>query len=90
MKNLQISLGLSLLLVISACTNNENKHEAAMDLAVAWVDASFECVSLDVECPCSTSHDGPTQSWDPGKAALQHGPMARIRGKPPSVTEIHA
>lgn len=41
MKNLQISLGLSLLLVISACTNNENKHEAAMDLAVAWVEASY-------------------------------------------------
>ena len=33
MKNLQISLGLSLLLVISACTNNETKHEAAIDLA---------------------------------------------------------
>ena len=41
MKNLQISLGLSLLLVISACTNNENKHEAAIDLAVAWVEASY-------------------------------------------------
>lgn len=41
MKNLQISLGLSLLLVISACTNSGNKHEAAMDLAVAWVEASY-------------------------------------------------
>lgn len=42
MKNLQISFGLFLLLIISACSQNESsKHQAALDLAVAWVTASY-------------------------------------------------
>ena len=42
MKNLQISFSLFLLLIISACTENDNnEHQAAMDLAVAWVTASY-------------------------------------------------
>ena len=42
MKNLQISFSLFLLLIISACTKNDNnEHQAAMDLAVAWVTASY-------------------------------------------------
>ena len=42
MKNLQISFGLFLLLGVSACSGiNSNKHQAAMDLAVAWVTSSY-------------------------------------------------
>jgi len=42
MRNLQISFGLFLLLIISACSeNNASKHQAAMDLATAWVTASY-------------------------------------------------
>ena len=42
MRNLQISFGLFLLLIISACSeNNASKNQAAMDLATAWVKASY-------------------------------------------------
>ena len=42
MRNLQISFGLFLLLIISACSeNNASKNQAAMDLATAWVTASY-------------------------------------------------
>ena len=42
MKNLQISFSLFLLLGVSACSEmNSNKHQAAMDLAAAWVTASY-------------------------------------------------
>ena len=42
MKNLQISFGLFLLLGVSACSGTDsNKHQAAMDLAAAWVTASY-------------------------------------------------
>ena len=42
MRNLQISFGLFLLLIISACSeNNGSKHQSAMDLATAWVTASY-------------------------------------------------
>ena len=42
MRNLQISFGLFLLLIISACSeNNASKHQSAMDLATAWVTASY-------------------------------------------------
>ena len=42
MKNLQISFGLSLLLIISACTSDSvDKNQVSMDLATAWVTASY-------------------------------------------------
>ena len=42
MKNLQICFGFFLLLIISACTSdNVNKNQASMDLATAWITASY-------------------------------------------------
>ena len=42
MKNLQICFGFFLLLIISACTSNSvDKNQASMDLATAWITASY-------------------------------------------------
>lgn len=42
MKNLQTCFGFFLLLIISACTSdNVNKNQASMDLATAWITASY-------------------------------------------------
>ena len=42
MKNLQTCFGFFLLLIISACTSdNVDKNQASMDLATAWITASY-------------------------------------------------
>ena len=42
MKNLQICFGFFLLLIISACTSESvDKNKASMDLATAWITASY-------------------------------------------------